>query len=201
MTTTTALLIVDVQPDFCEGGALAVAGGNAVAAKIETYVNAAHSAGTYELVLASLDTHAAPPNDNCGHFALGSEAPNFVTSWPVHCVEGTEGAGFHPAVMALWNDGLIPHVVRKGYGTQSYSAFEGVSPGGQSLLATLRGAGVTDIDVVGIATDHCVKATAHDALGTGFNVRVLTAMCAGVDPAASRLALLALARLGADIVA
>jgi nicotinamidase/pyrazinamidase len=202
---TTALLVIDVQNDFCEGGALAVTGGNAVAEKLGSWIPLARAAGEYDLVIASLDWHDAPPNDNCGHFALEGE-PDFVKSWPVHCVGGTDGSFLHPALTAYSDNVTEPifsrfdDIVRKGQGMQSYSAFEGVSNDGYSLLAILRSAGVTDIDVCGIATDYCVKASVLDALGTGFNVRVLSALCAGVAEFSSAMALHMMEERGAKIV-
>lgn len=202
MTHTTtpakrALLVVDVQNDFCEGGALAVDGGNAVAERIAKTILSKPALG-YDLVVASKDWHEAPPNDNCGHFALEGE-PDYVTSWPVHCVALTDGAQFHSQV-ARWDE-KIDHVVYKGYGTQSYSAFEGVSDYGRhSLLALLRSNGVTDIDVCGIATDYCVKASVLDGLGLGFNIRVLAEFCTGVDPADCAIAMEEMSDRGAYIV-
>lgn len=196
---TTALIVVDVQRDFCEGGALGVAGGNAVAEKLATWIPTARGAGEYDLVIASLDWHDAPPSDNCGHFALEGE-PDFVKSWPVHCVGGTDGSFLHPALEGAPGS-LFDDIVRKGQGMQSYSAFEGVSNDGHSLLAILRTAGVTAIDVCGIATDHCVRATVLDALGLGFKVNVLTALCAGVDPMESAMAMEEMSDRGAFIVA
>lgn len=195
MTTTTALLVIDVQRDFCEGGALAVQGGNAVAEKLSTWIPAARAAHEYGLVIASMDWHDAPPNDNCGHFALEGE-PDFKTSWPVHCVGGTDGSFLHLALEGVHFD----EIVRKGQGMQSYSAFEGVSNDGHSLLAILRTMGVTEIDVCGIATDYCVQATVLDARGLGFEVNVLTALCAGVAEATSESALVRMFHAGATII-
>lgn len=193
---TTALLVIDVQNDFCEGGALAVAGGNRVAEGIADHI--IKSSEDFEgpsLIVASQDRHAAPPHTNCGHFALEGD-PDYVTSWPVHCVADTHGSDLHPALPSTAFDMRV----FKGYGTQSYSAFEGVSEDGHSLLAILRSNGITDIDVVGIATDHCVRATVLDALGTGFNVRVLRDLCVGVTESTSLVALMEMADHGAKIV-
>lgn len=195
MTTTTALLVIDVQRDFCEGGALGVTGGNAVAEKLATWIPAARGAGEYDLVLASRDFHNPPPDTNCGHFAILMD-PDFVTSWPVHCVKGTDGAKLHPALDVDSFDA----VVSKGMGMQSYSAFEGVTADYRTLLAILRTAGVTAVDVCGIATDHCVRATALDALGLGFEVNVLTALCAGVNESTSIHALIEMQDRGATLV-
>jgi nicotinamidase/pyrazinamidase len=195
---TTALLVVDVQRDFCEGGALAVQGGNAVADSVATLL--APPAIGYDLVVASMDWHKPAPNTNCGHFALEGE-PDYVTSWPIHCVADTDGAALHPALVTVFEK--IDYVVWKGHGTQSYSAFEGVTPadrGSHSLLALLRSNGITDLDVVGIATDYCVKASVLDARGLGFRVRVLTALCAGVAQATSDAAIKEMALRGATIL-
>lgn len=194
--SSRALLIVDVQPDFCEGGALAVSGGHQVAQAIAEYL----SADDYEMVVASQDWHLAPPHTNCGHFALGAE-PDFVTSWPVHCVVDTPGAQLHPAISQIQLD----HVVRKGTGTQSYSAFEGVTHDdldmpSSSLLTILRSRGIGEIDVCGLATDYCVRASVLDALGTGFAVRVLTDLIAGVAGSSSEVALKDMAAAGAQLV-
>lgn len=191
----TALLIVDVQRDFCEGGALAVQGGNRVANEIASLLRT--SGRGYDLTVASLDWHAAPPDDNCGHFALEG-APDFVKSWPVHCVANTEGARFNPAIGFFQFDAYV----RKGYGTQSYSALEGTGYAlGSSLLSTLRSRGIETVEVCGIATDHCVRASVLDLLGTGFKVRVLTQLCVGVSEGSSIDALNEMRVRGAELVA
>jgi nicotinamidase/pyrazinamidase len=185
---TRALLIVDVQNDFTEGGALGVDGGAAVAAGISSYL-AAHP-GRYDQVIASQDWHDGG-NDNGGHFAT-SEAPDFVTSWPVHCVAGTPGAEYHPALDA---SAITVHV-RKGQGKPDYSAFQGVTDDGTLLPAALDELGVDRLDVVGIATDYCVLASALDAKSSGRTVRVLSDLVAGVAPASSAAALEQLAADG-----
>ena len=175
------LLVVDVQNDFCEGGALGVDGGARVAEGITDHI-AAHGSD-YAVVVASRDWHDAD-NDNGGHFAQDGEAPNFVTTWPVHCVAGTMGALYHPELT------LPDHTihVRKGQGMPSYSMFEGQSDGGNSVAEILTNAGVTEVDVVGIATDHCVRASALDAKAAGFSVRVLNDLVAAVSPHTERAA-------------
>jgi len=175
------LLVVDVQNDFCEGGALGVEGGNRVASGITDFI-AAH-ASEYAVIVASRDWHD-PDNDNGGHFAPEGEAPNFVTTWPVHCVAGTAGAEYHPDLI-LPNQTLH---VKKGQGVPSYSMFEGHSEEGRTVEEILTGAGVTEVDVVGIATDHCVRASALDARGVGFEVRVLNDLIAAVSPDTERSA-------------
>jgi nicotinamidase/pyrazinamidase len=188
---TTALLIIDVQNDFTEGGALGVAGGAAVAAGISDLL-AAHP-DRYDYVFASRDWHDAD-NDNGGHFAAGE--PDFVESWPVHCVAGTVGADYHPA---LTTSAIDVHV-RKGQGKPAYSIFEGVTDDGRTVIETLDALGVDAVDVAGIATDYCVRASALDALSAGRDVRVLAELVAGVAPATSEAALNELAAAGAEVV-
>jgi nicotinamidase/pyrazinamidase len=188
---TRALFIIDVQNDFTEGGALAVAGGAAVAAGISRYL-AAHP-GTYDAVFASRDWHDAN-GDNGGHFAT-TEAPDFVTTWPVHCVADSHGAEYHPA---LSTRDVTVHV-RKGQGTPAYSLFEGTTDDGRTVPGKLDELGVTDVDVAGIATDYCVLASALDALRAGRTVRVLTDLVAGVAPESSAAALEQLAAAGATL--
>jgi len=175
------LLVVDVQNDFCEGGALGVDGGARVASGITDHIEAHGS--DYAVVVASRDWHDAD-NDNGGHFAMDGEEPNFLTTWPVHCVAGTTGAEYHPDLT------LPDHTihVKKGQGMPSYSMFEGQSDDGQSVAEILTNAGVTEVDVVGIATDHCVRASALDAKAAGFAVRVINDLVAAVTPDTERTA-------------
>ena len=185
-----ALLIVDVQNDFTEGGALAVAGGDAVASAITAHL-AAHAA-EYAVVIASRDWHDAE-GDNGGHF---SDEPDYVDSWPVHCVAGTDGAAYDPLLVT----DAVTHHVLKGQGVPAYSMFEGRTEEGQTVGGILTAHGVTDADAVGIATDHCVRASVLDAIAHGVHVRVLTDLIAGVDEQASRAALAELAHAGAELV-
>ncbi|MFJ2369609.1 isochorismatase family protein [Microbacterium sp. NPDC087665] len=185
-----ALLIVDVQNDFTEGGALAVVGGDAVATAVSAYL-AAH-AGDYAVIVASRDWHHAE-DDNGGHFA---DRPDFVDTWPAHCVEGTAGAEYDP----LLATDAVTHHVRKGQGVPAYSMFEGVTDTGETVGAVLTAAGVLSADVVGIATDHCVRASALDAVAHGVHVRVLTDLVAGVGAESSAAALAELAHAGAELV-
>jgi len=174
-----ALIVVDVQNDFCEGGALAVAGGAAVAEGVSTFLDRA--ATVYDVVVATADWHEPLPDTNDGHFAA---EPDYVATWPVHCVRDTAGASYHPALRLP--AGTVH--VRKGQGRQDYSGFAGVvqgagagpAAGTAGLADTLRAAGAVGVDVVGLATDHCVTATALDARDAGFDVRVLTDLTAGV---------------------
>ncbi|QHC69790.1 nicotinamidase [Rathayibacter sp. VKM Ac-2801] len=186
---TTALLIVDVQNDFTEGGALAVTGGAAVAQGVTAHL-AAH-ADRYSTVLASRDWHEGD-SDNGGHFAA---EPDFVDSWPVHCVAGTDGARFHPAL----DTARIDVQILKGQGRPSYSAFEGTTEAGEELGAVLAERGVTALDVVGLATDHCVRASALDARRAGLEVRVLEDLVAGVSEEASAAALRELTEAGVRV--
>jgi nicotinamidase/pyrazinamidase len=183
-----ALLIIDVQNDFTEGGALGVDGGGAVAAAITAHL-VAHP-HRYGVVVASRDWHDAD-NDNGGHFALDA-APDFAGTWPVHCVAGTDGAEYHAAL----DTALLDIHVRKGQGVPAYSIFEGTTSDGRSLAAALDDLNVTAVDVVGIATDYCVRASALDAAATGRPVRVLSDLVAGVAADSSAAALTELAAAG-----
>ncbi|UYN82649.1 MAG: isochorismatase family protein [Microcella sp.] len=183
-----ALLIIDVQNDFTEGGALGVEGGAAVAAAITQHVR--EHPDDYDVVIASRDWHD-PDNDNGGHFALEGD-PDFVNTWPQHCMAGTDGAEYHPSI----DTGLIDIHVRKGQGVPAYSIFEGTTDDGRRLVTALDELGVTDIDVVGIATDYCVRASALDAITAGRRVRVLSDLVAGVAPESSAAALVELADAG-----
>ena len=198
---TRALLIVDVQNDFIEGGALGVAGGNAVAAGIAELLSgeaggSRQNAGShdYALVAASRDWHEGD-SDNGGHFAAPGTAPDFVTTWPAHCVQGTSGAEYH---VALPLDRIDVHV-RKGTGEPAYSAFDGSTHDGRDLAAVLAERGIEALDVVGIATDYCVRASALDAVQAGLRVRLLSDLVAGVAPESSAAALRELATAGVEI--
>jgi nicotinamidase/pyrazinamidase len=167
-----ALIIVDVQNDFCEGGSLAVAGGAAVAGAISRYVESA--AGRYAAVVATTDWHEDPG----AHF---SDSPDFVDSWPAHCRIGTDGALVHPAAEPAFEH--VQAVFRKGVHQAAYSGFEGTTPEGDRQVALgdwLRERAIEEVDVVGIATDHCVRATALDAAAEGFGTTVLLSLTAGV---------------------
>ena len=147
-----ALIIVDVQNDFCEGGSLAVAGGTAVARAISGLL--ADGPG-YAHVVATKDFHIDPG----GHF---SDHPDYVVSWPPHCTPGTPGADFHPDLDTT----AIEAVFRKGQHAAAYSGFEGADADGVPLAAWLRDQGVTAIDIAGLTADYCVRATATDAATT-----------------------------------
>ena len=162
-----ALVVVDVQNDFCEGGSLAVAGGASVAAGISTLLATAD----YPIVVATRDAHQDPGD----HF---SATPDYVDHWPPHCVVGTAGAEFHPNLDTATVDAIFD----KGAHRAAYSGFEGADTNGTSLADWLREHEVDAIDVVGIATDHCVRATALDAAANGFDAAVLLELTAGVAP-------------------
>jgi nicotinamidase/pyrazinamidase len=169
-THRTALVVVDVQPDFCEGGALPVLGGNRVAAEVADLIP------LYRTVVTTQDFHNPLPDSNDGHF----------DEWPVHCVAGTAGADLHPRLTAALGSvdafGLGVITIRKGQGVAAYSGFDGtaVGPGGLALADVLRTAGVTAVDVVGLAADYCVLETALDGLRHGFDTRVLWGYTAAV---------------------
>jgi nicotinamidase/pyrazinamidase len=181
-----ALVLVDVQNDFCEGGSLAVAGGSAVAAELTARLAA--DSGGWDHVVATRDHHIDPG----AHF---SEAPDFVDTWPPHCVVGTDGVHLHPALETA----RIEAVFDKGSHAAAYSGFEGLSAG-TGLAAWLRERGVTAVDVAGIATDHCVRATALDAARYGFDTTVLLDVTAGVAPQTTARALDELRAAGVALV-
>ena len=186
---TRALIIIDVQNDFTEGGALPVTGGAAVAEGISALLTAhAHS---YEHIFASRDWHDAE-GDNNGHFAVDTE-PDFIDTWPVHCVADTLGAQYHPALSLPEK---TVHIL-KGQGQAGYSIFEGINLAGEKFGELLIAAGVTDVDLVGLATDYCVRASGLDALEHGQHVRVFTDLVAGVAAESSEQSLAELAHAGA----
>jgi nicotinamidase/pyrazinamidase len=186
-----ALFIIDVQNDFTEGGALGVDGGAAVAAGITRYLS--QHADRYDEVFASRDWHDGS-GDNGGHFATDT-APDFVVTWPVHCVAGTDGAEYHAD---LDTTPVTVHV-RKGQGVPAYSIFEGTTDSGEPVPEALAARDISEIDVVGIATDYCVLASARDALDAGYRVSVLSDLVAGVAAESSTAALADLAESGAAV--
>lgn len=189
---TRALFIVDVQNDFTEGGSLGVDGGKAVAAGITELLT--RHGDNYDVVIASRDWHTAD-HSNGGHIELEGE-PDYVSTWPVHCVAGTNGAEYDEGLDAE----LVDVHVRKGQGVPAYSLFEGTLDDDSSVEEFLDANGVTDVDVVGIATDYCVLASARDAIRSGRRVRVITDLVAGVAPESSARALEELVREGADLI-
>ncbi|GAA2079545.1 isochorismatase family protein [Pseudolysinimonas kribbensis] len=190
---TRALFIIDVQNDFTEGGALGVDGGDAVAAGISAYLRAHPE--RYDVVIASRDWHDGD-GTNGGHFASDAP-PDYVETWPEHCVAGTPGAEYDPGLDAT----LVDVHVRKGQGRPAYSIFEGTDDDGIGFPAVLDRLGVDDVDVAGIATDYCVRASALDALRSGRRVRVLTDLVAGVAAESSAAALEELRGAGVVVAA
>ena len=189
---TRALIVVDVQNDFCEGGSLAVAGGAEVASGISRllhhWTRKDPQAPDYQVAVATRDHHIDPG----AHF---SDDPDFVDSWPPHCVVGSDGEAFHPNLDPQRFDAVF----LKGEHAAAYSGFEGRTTDGSTLTAWLRGHEVTHVDVCGIATDYCVRATALDAVRDGFATRLLRDLCAGVAPDSSRRALDELAEAGVEL--
>ncbi len=185
--STTALIVVDVQNDFCEGGSLGVGGGSDVAAAVTRH--AREHAADYAAVVGTLDHHVDPG----AHF---SAEPDYVDSWPRHCEVGTRGAEPHPAV----DVSLVQAWFRKGAHAAAYSGFEGADAAGTGLAAWLRERGVVAVDVVGIATDHCVRATALDSVREGLRTRVLLDLTAGVAAATTATALDELRAAGVELV-
>ncbi len=181
-----ALIVVDVQNDFCEGGSLAVPGGAYVARSISERLTG--GGGEYDHVVATQDYHVDPGDHFSGH-------PDFVQTWPPHCVAGTPGAEFHPDLDTT----RVAAVFRKGAHAAAYSGFEGADESGTPLADWLRAHGITEVDIAGIATDHCVRATAVDAVKGGFAARVLLGLTAGVAPDTTARALTEMRDAGADL--
>lgn len=179
---TRALIVVDVQNDFCEGGSLPVTGGGQVArdvdALLKQWVAGGPEAPGWDHVVATKDHHVDPGE----HW---SSEPDFATSWPVHCEVGTDGEQFHPDL----DPAPFEAVFLKGRHEAAYSGFEGHDDDGATLADWLRRRGVTEVDVCGLATDHCVRATALDAVAAGFDTRLLSRLCAGVAPETTTAAL------------
>ena len=203
---TRALIVVDVQNDFCEGGSLAVPGGADTASEITDYID--DTRGRYGVIAATQDWHIEPG----AHF---SDTPDYKESWPVHCVAGTAGAGLHPDLDTENIDAFF----RKGQYEAAYSGFEGVLapedevPTGDlnaavaadpsekvSLDDWLRENDVDEVVIVGLATDYCVRATALDAIAAGYDTFVIPELCAGIDRVDSRAALVELEDAGVELL-
>jgi nicotinamidase/pyrazinamidase len=188
--TRRALIVVDVQNDFTEGGSLAVTGGAAVARAITEHLHAHRD--DYVAVVGTRDWHVDPGQ----HFA---DQPDYVDTWPRHCVVGTPGADSHPAL----DTSAVDAWFTKGEHAAAYSGFEGATDAGGERVGLgewLRAHQVQAVDVVGIATDHCVRATALDAVSEGYSTRVLLDLTAGVAPATTERALEQLRDAGAELV-
>ena len=187
-----ALLVIDVQNDFVEGGSLAVQGGRDIAAMVSRHVR--HFKSEYQFVAATRDYHEDPGD----HF---SDHPDFQSTWPPHCVAGTPGAGFCPPIQNLVREKLIQTVVTKGQHAAAYSGFEGLDPRGHPLLEVLKENRVDHIDICGLATDYCVRATALDARKAEFQVRILLNLCAPVSADTGQQALEEMKAAGCQIQA
>ena len=187
-----ALIVVDVQNDFCEGGSLAVAGGAEVAHRISQLLHEWSDQGPkerdYAVAVATQDHHIDPG----GHF---SREPDYVDSWPRHCVVGTDGVAFHPNLDPQPFDAIF----LKGEYAAAYSGFEGRTHDDVGLADWLRGHEITDVDICGLATDHCVRATALDAVREGFRTRVLQELVAGVTPETTRAAVTEMTAAGVTV--
>jgi nicotinamidase/pyrazinamidase len=181
-----ALIVVDVQNDFCEGGSMAVTGGTAVANAISEYLA---DGADYRHVVATQDFHIDPGD----HF---SDRPDYSSSWPPHCLAGSTGAQFHPDL----DSDRFDAVFRKGAYDAGYSGFEGIDESGTPLADWLSQHNVDQVDVVGIATDHCVRRTAEDASRAGLATRVLLGLTAGVGEESTAAAIKALQAAGVAIV-
>ena len=187
-----ALIVVDVQNDFCEGGSLPVSGGAEVAFRIgqllHHWTEQDLKSPDYDLVVATRDHHIDPG----GHF---SKEPDYVDTWPPHCVVGTDGEAFHPNL----DPQPFNAVFLKGEREAAYSGFEGRHVDGSSLTEWLTTHEVTDIDVCGLTTDHCVRETSLDGVRNGFNTRVLIDLCAGVLPRTTDAAIQAMRSAGVKL--
>src|SRR3546814_2848837 len=192
---TRVLIVVDVLNVFCEGGSIAVAGGAQVAHDVGALLNAwsskAADAPEWSHVVATKDHHIDPG----AHWAPRGTEPDYKESWPVHCKVGTDGEAFHPDLDPQPFDAVF----LKGEYEAAYSGFEGKNGDDQDLATWLRAQGVTEVDVCGIATDYCVRATALDAVKSGFAVRLLPDLCAGVAPESTQAALIEMHEAGITV--
>jgi nicotinamidase/pyrazinamidase len=173
MSGRRALIVVDVQPTFCEGGELPVAGGNEVAARIADFVR--DRGADYDVIATTQDWHVDPG----AHFA---EQPDFVDSWPPHGIVGTPNAELHPALAKVIDETPGVVAIKKGEHVAAYSGFDGADPSGRPLARVLSESGVDAVDVCGIAESHCVKATALDAHRLGHRATVLSDLTVPVTP-------------------
>ncbi len=189
-----ALFVIDVQNDFCEGGALACQGGAQVASSITAYLST--SKNKYDSVIASRDWHT-PNSENGGHFPVSGNQPDFVNTWPLHCIAGEPGADYHPNL----DQSLIDIHIKKGQGQHGYSIFEGITDSGEQIRDLLSRLEISQVDVVGIATDYCVRASALDAKQFGLEVRVITSLTAGVAANSTEAAIDELVDAGVQVVA
>lgn|GEM_PF-779334 len=192
---TRVLLVVDVQYDFCPGGALAVVTGMDVAHRICGYLES--FADCYAVIVFTRDWHHDPGR----HFAAQGEEPDFLEIWPPHCVAGTKGAEFSPALLHWTGQAII---VSKGHWSAVYSGFQGtvdISAGRELFLqGFLQESAVGSVDVCGLATDYCVAATEHDAMENGYKVRMLVDLCGGIAADSTARALTRFVKAGGEFV-
>lgn len=189
-----ALFVIDVQVDFCEGGALACEGGAQAARNITEYLR--EKKDSYDFVIASRDWHT-PGSLNGGHFPPDGTQPDFVNHWPLHCLAGSPGAEYHPDL----ETSLIDIHIKKGQDAHGYSIFEGITADGERIQDLIQRLGIEEVDVVGIATDYCVRASSLDAVAEGLKVRVITSLTAGVSAPSIEAAIDELVDAGASVVA
>jgi nicotinamidase/pyrazinamidase len=192
MANRRALLIVDVQPTFCEGGELPVEGGNAVAQRVADYLRAHRD--DYALTVTSQDWHLDPGL----HFAA---EPDFVDRWPPHGLVGTPNAELHPALVAALGPDGADVTIKKGLHQAAYSAFDGADESGRTLAELLAAHAITAVDVCGLAESHCVRASALDARGLQLEVRLLTDLTVPVTPEGGAEARAAIVAAGGILVA
>ena len=177
-----ALMVIDVQNDFCEGGVLACSGGAQVASRITKLLQ--ENKASYDYVIGSRDWHT-PNSENGGHFPADGQEPDFVNTWPLHCLADTPGSEYHPNL----DQSLIDIHIKKGQGQHGYSIFEGTDESGTKFEDLLKDLNITEVDVVGIATDYCVRASALDSNRAGLKVRVVTGLTAGVSQGSTEAAI------------
>lgn len=190
---TKALLVIDVQNDFCEGGALACEGGASAATKITNFLKTNKS--NYDYVIASRDWHT-PGDSNAGHFATAGSEPDYVTTWPIHCVANTNGAEYHPNL----DQSLIDIHIKKGQNANGYSIFEGTDEAGEPYPELIKRLKLSHVDIVGIATDYCVRASALDSISNNLTTRVITSLTAGVSSASVENAIDEMVDAGVTVV-
>lgn len=188
-----ALLVIDVQVDFCEGGALACQGGAQVAQAITKHIR--ENRGSYDFVIGSRDWHT-PNSQNDGHFPAPGQQPDFVSTWPLHCIAGEHGAEYHENL----DSSLIDIHIKKGQDANGYSIFDGTDEQGRSFSELVSEHSIDEVDVVGIATDYCVRASSLDAKAEGLDVRVITSLTAGVAASSTEAAIDEMVDAGVEVV-
>lgn len=188
-----ALLVIDVQVDFCESGALACDGGALAAKRISEYLKTSKS--NYDFVIASRDWHT-PGDSNGGHFPPAEVAPDLVNNWPLHCIAGEKGAEYHEN----FDSSLVDIHIKKGQGSHGYSIFDGTTEDGEEFSKLIQRLGINSVDVVGIATDYCVRASSIDSKHAGLDVRVITSLTAGVAQSSIEAAIDEMVDLGISVV-